>query len=331
MPQSHQKNDSARLNFYFFPSPHGTDWSSPATLALSALKNRFSFLPRPLHSLGHVNIEGVNSAGERQFLTGMITEDTAGQLRLVLREDYGLGILFHSFLGKLEHPDEVEAQFEPRFKTDKISLLSLKVSDATVKRAVDYLNAYVDECGYHSYGLVNRPLHLEGAGCSAFAASFLEVTGLDHDEFRKHWAQTVRIHDQHLGGGHSKEGLIKVPFLKLIREAKRWAHEHEPHRKLFFWDPDLMHTWLERVWREIQGGREIFPGQAQRAYKIGKSGKAKAVEIDFTGAPLKAVEPEIRFHAKPSESPNLAEARKVRDHQKKIQASHQGKKSTHHL
>ncbi|MBL7717129.1 MAG: hypothetical protein JNL01_16820 [Bdellovibrionales bacterium] len=322
--------ESNRLNFYFFPSPYGTDWSSPGRLALSALKNRFSLLPRPLHPLGHVNIEGVNSAGERQFLTGMVTENTSDQLHLILRKHYGLGIFFHNFPGLLEHPDEVEAQFEKRFRTDKISVLSLKVSDSVLKRACNYLSAYVDELGYHSYGLHNRPLHLEGAGCSAFAASFLEITGLDHTEFRQNWSHKIRIHNDHLGGGHALDGHKKVPFLKLIRQARRWAMETEPHRELSFWSPDHMHQWLVKTWDRVHSGDTVFSDRAQRAFQIQK---ARALEFDFsdvTALPFAgtASDDEIAFHAKPT-GPHLENAMKVRENLKKALTSHAGRKVSH--
>ncbi len=54
------------LTLYFIPSPIGIDWSTPANLAWSALKNRLSFQSR---FMGHVFIEV--QCGTQRDMAGM--------------------------------------------------------------------------------------------------------------------------------------------------------------------------------------------------------------------------------------------------------------------
>ncbi len=268
-----------RLTFYFYSSPYGIDWSSPFRLMTSTLINRVSWVPKPQHPIGHVNIELTSGSlnPRRRFLTGMVAVDASQQRVELLKNKIGLGVLFYSAPGRLESPKEIEAQFEPRYRQGSISALTLVVHPSTRARLEQYQREYEERRGYHQYGLPNRPLYLEGSGCSAFAASFLQVAGLAFPEFERNWTRLIRVPSDLIGDPASGK---KVSLGRLFRERRaRWAEASEPHREVFFWDPDLMHRWLVQTYRGLQSGRPLF---VERPYRLSKRGRALELEIDLS-------------------------------------------------
>ncbi|OGR10122.1 MAG: hypothetical protein A2341_05935 [Deltaproteobacteria bacterium RIFOXYB12_FULL_58_9] len=243
-----------KLTFFFFPSPHGIDWSSPKNLTLTTIKNQLG-IGKHRHPIGHVNI-GLTSTNDSatettHFLTGMVAQSAAVQRKQVLG-GYGLGVLFSSVPGRLESIDEVNEQLPARYASGKLSFLTFRVSPSTAARLAVYVDAYRNFGLDHSYGLQNRPLHGEGAGCSAFAASFLEVAGLQFQELRDNWTLTRTAPLKLLGGPDAGE---KVPLWRVLGPAgATWATAGEPGEEFTCWDPDAMHAWLTNQWNRTQRG-----------------------------------------------------------------------------
>ncbi len=249
MPQSTPNFDFPKrhpheLVLFFYPSP-GLDWTNPKGLTFTTARNKLLGFPR---GIGHVSV--LVRSPERVELTGMTqTHKNEGRAEVLWR-GYGLGILLHNFAGELEERAELEPELLERSRRPgKLSFLRVLVNEATTKRLFAYIDEYRAKNYGSYYGMKNRPLHGEGSGCSAFAASFLETAGILHDDFRKEWTRTFNIPKDLIGGPVTGK---KVSVLTMLRRAKRWAQEGEPHEKGFFWDPDLMHGWLLRAYEKAR-------------------------------------------------------------------------------
>jgi hypothetical protein len=234
----------AILTLYFIPSPRGFDWSTPTKLARAVVKNKISSERR---FMGHVNIEleYTNENGEKvHILTGMVAEKL-NAVPLLLKEKIGLGVIFHSFPGKLENKNDLEPELKMRAQKGNkaLNFVKFKINLETAKRIEKYFADYAEANIGRYYGLVNSPLHGEGSGCSAFGASFLKVAGILDEEYKKHWTHCIRV-PHHLAGAPIHQN--KVSFLGLVLGNHRWAREEEDHHELFFWDPDRMHAWVEQ-------------------------------------------------------------------------------------
>lgn len=253
------------LTLYFVPSPKGMDWSSPANLAWTALKNKISFKPR---FMGHVFVEF--QCGQNRELTGMVGKNF-DYLRQLLINGRGLGILYHSFDGELEKKDDVDAELAEYFKTGYVNFSRYLLNDGQCARITEYLKVYRERNVGRYYGLANRPRHGEGAGCSAFGASFVDVAGVLDQDVQDAWSYSVNIPLEYAGPPLKDES---VNLLKLMFNAGKWADNKEPHKKLFFWDPDKMYKWTkERV--ETQKGN----------YKVMNIQSAKGLVFDKTHLP----------------------------------------------
>jgi len=257
----------ADLTLYFIPSPHGMDWSSPGSLAKSAALNKFSFKSR---FIGHVWAEV--RCGEEHVLTGMVGKrfDYFNQL---LIEGKGLGILFHSFDGKLEDSKEIEAEMPELIEAGRINYARFKLNEKNCQRLVTYASEYKKNNIERHYGLSNRPRFGEGAGCTAFGASFLDVAGILDTEILEEWSKTVNVPLELSGPPVRDES---VSLLKVILSAKSWARPTDEHKKIFFFDPDSMYAWAQR---------RIESPESLGDYKVESIGKMKGIIFDRSNRP----------------------------------------------
>lgn len=233
------KTHTHDVTLFFYPSP-GMDWSTPFSLVKSTVYNKLVY--RRPRAIGHVSI--MLRTPDSIQITGMTQEHKHEGRHEVLFHGYGLGILTHVFQGALETTEQLAPELVERAKLDgKLSYLRFDVSAETIMRLKRFLKEYADAGGGSRYGMVPRPLYGEGSGCSAFAAAFLIHAGLMTAELENAWTRSFRIPKKFMGGpAHGK----KVPFWKLLF-ARSWAHRDEEHVQGFFWDPDLMHSWLTKT------------------------------------------------------------------------------------
>lgn len=248
------------LTLYFSPSPKGIDWSTPTKLVRSGLENKLTFKKR---FIGHVFID--LHCGQKKELTGMTADrfDYVGQLLLKGR---GLGILYHSFEGKLEDEKETRPELDEYIKTGAVNFVRFKLSENQCKRATQYLSEYRSKGVYKNYGLANRPRLGEGAGCSAYGVSFLDVLGILDQDMKESWGQSINIPHAYAGAPLTEQWINLFTF---FTQDVQWAKENEKHTKLFFWSPDRMFSWVKKKTSKKEAGYEILT-----------EGKAQGVAID---------------------------------------------------
>lgn len=240
------------LSLYFIPSPKGMDWSSPSQIAKTALMNKLAFKS---HFMGHVWVE--LKCGNEHDLTGMIGQNF-DYLSQLLLNNRGLGILYHSFDGRLEDKADIEKEKAGYLQNGGLNFITFKINEAQCKRASDYLTQYrKNNVGRH-YGLANRPRYGEGAGCTAFGTSFPDVLNILDQDMKESWSQSVNIPLELAGPPLRDEG---VSLFKVMFNSGAWATDKEPHQRLTFWDPDRMYNWVKEKISKKQTGYEIVKNQ----------------------------------------------------------------------
>ncbi len=239
------------LRFCIYPSPFGVDWRSPHHLARSVALNTLSFRPR---TIGHVAVELVSPVIRQRWFTGMTAKRFSDDRNAVLKDQFGLGIVFHSVEGKMETPDHLDPERQKRLKSGHFSVIEFEIKELAAVRVDHYLSEYQNQGLYRWYGLPNRPRYREGGGCSAFAVSVLEIAGLMKREFYTHWQLSRRVPADFLGNAHHK-----VPVWKLLSQNRKtlaWASPHQPGLEIQFWDPDCMHRWVLNEWSNPKNPQE---------------------------------------------------------------------------
>lgn len=265
------KNQSS-LTLYFLSSPHGLNWSGPKSITASLVKNVLSPKNR---MLGHVAVE-LNCPVQNYYaLTGMTDTGEISYNDLVLKDKIGFGVLFEVVPGQLEETAPLARELAEKLVLGKrVRFLSTLISQQTCERLVTYLEEYKANGSNHFYGLTNRPRYGEGAGCSAFGVSFLDVAGLLDQEFIDHWSYFIRFPERLIGEKSEQKKVSLFRLLLLRKKYNRWAKKEEAGRSIFFWDPDTMFNWAEE---KIQ-----TQSPSNFAYEIIELGQTKGLLIDHT-------------------------------------------------
>lgn len=231
------KNSDYDLTLFFIPSP-GLDWSTPGSLTRSTLKHKLLKRPR---SLGHVCVMLRSDDETENVFTGMTQKFAKEGMNEVLKEGFGLGILFHNFVGELEDKDELSHEMHQlSLQPNRLSYLKFDLSFSNKNRLVTFFKEYREKNGDRYYGMRNRPRYLEGGGCGPFAAAVLEVAGLLDAEMSLDWQREIILPLPYIGGPTFKR---KVSAFKMLT-CPAWATKNEPHEVGHFWDPTNMHEWL---------------------------------------------------------------------------------------
>ncbi len=238
-------SDANYLTLFFIPSPEAVDWASPQSVLISQIKNHFSLQAR---NLGHVNVN-LKCRNGAEILTGMTGQNMDSKFQLFIK-GAGFGILWHSFKGALEQKESLQEELPQLSKQKRLSFVRLKISDSVCAKLTNYLDEYKSEDKQKNYGLANRPRFGEGAGCTAFGVSFLEIANLLQKE-SKEWNVNLSVPISLLGKPVSDQF---VPIWKILF-SKSWAAENEPHKKISFWDPDLMHQWVHKKYHSQESNQ----------------------------------------------------------------------------
>jgi len=236
------------LSLHLFRSPLGINWKTPWSLATSTLLNQVAPVgDKRAFSISHVFVEvKCDSTGEHIY-RGMTSVTTTEERDLLFRQKYGLGIMFHTYKGLYEKDQAILDDMAPYEGSKRKAILTYKISASTCERLIRYAHEY-EQLGYGNMysGLQADPLKREGAGCSAFAVSFLRVGGL-MSGFEQEWQQTLAV-PKRLVGGPLTGSEVRLSRI-IARPGIRW-NKSEPHIPLVAWDPELMHQWVQKMYWE---------------------------------------------------------------------------------
>ncbi len=253
---------------YAFPPAVPLNWDTPLKLAYGAgLKGRMVFEHgKNKHTIGHCFMELKGPEGQRELTGATTAPDAPSDADFVTRHGYGLGVLFAPMKGALDSQEKLDSELLDRYQTGKVTFIRFIISRQAYERMQQYLDEYREK-GYDSiYNGTNEPRRGKGAGCSAFAMSFLDVCGYVDPFFTKNWIRRVKM-PRHLVGGPITGN--RVSLLKLLTKA-RWAKEGEDFIPLEMWDPQLMFEWVQRVVR-IANRLYVDEGNYDKLKILGRS------------------------------------------------------------
>lgn len=233
------------LTLFSMPSPREINWKTPRGMTLTSLTNRLTFKHvKTKHAIGHVFISLSHEGRDEFEMTGSAPIKDSGMENMVLKEGYGLGILFADIKGALEPAEKLLKELPDRAKSGRIAFIRFLLSEETYARLKTYLKEYRSRGYGNIYNGLNLPREGKGSGCSAFGVSFLEVAGLMHPVWEKEWPIQVRIPMDLIGGPLTGK---KVSVMKALKIG-RWAREDEPHRVLKLFEPYKIYEWIHQEW-----------------------------------------------------------------------------------
>lgn len=258
------------------PSPHPMDWSTFSALAKSFVRNELLVkTTKQTHAIGHVTFEigcMLPDGSRTLFMSGQAPDGKMANIAEI-KAGAGFSALFGYVPGKLQTREAIETELDTLSNiSEEAALVTLQVSRESCLEALRYINAYRDEGVYTRYGLGVRPLYMEGGGCANVGVSVVEVGGpADFSALAAPWSRTIYIPNELLGSPQNPVGLgDMLPYWKYDWSRKPAS----AHRKLFFYDPDLIYSWVQAAYdRGTAGNRS-----AER-YTINK---ARGVTLDYS-------------------------------------------------
>ena len=266
------------VSFHLFRSPLGIDWSSPWKMTVSTLKNSLANTHgKRAFSISHVFVElNCDSIGKHIYRGQTSLDDS--ERELIFKEKYGMGVMFHTYVGKFEKDNSIINDMAPYEGSKRRGTFTANISPTSCQRMINYVTEY-EERGYGNLysGLQADPLKGQGAGCSAFAVSFLRVGGLA-EPFLREWQNIIDVPKRFVGGPltGNKVNIFKILSLPSVQ----WSNQ-EPHIHLEAWNPEKMVDWVEATHDTVVSGGEL-DGYEVTADSVGES---KSVTIDLTDRP----------------------------------------------
>ncbi len=205
------------------------------------------------HAISHVNVV-LRGPSQNPIVRGMnLATSHLGYLYRFLIKGSSLDTLIINLPGRFMDEAQVWEQLEVLKPNGYVESLCLKLTPQQARRVQDYFQSYEEFQLHQIYGaLASDPLKGEGAGCSAFAMSVLEVLGLLSEELRNAWGRELRIPVELMS---SQTKRARVGFLGFILgQNPRWS-DLNPCYVLKFWDPEKMYDWCkkEKVHPQMSG------------------------------------------------------------------------------
>ena len=243
------------VTVYTIPSPKGINWKSPRALVLSYIANTIarSRYGKDKHPIGHMLIELKDNT--RYVLAGVTSVNGSGMTRNVLFRGYGLGILFTGIKGNLEETEQNLPLLQQRMQTGDMAFITYKVNQDVFNRLWQYFQEYKQNEYYRIYNGRNKPREGLGAGCSAFAISFLEVGGLCHALPPDEWGVHVVVPASLVGG--TVNAPRSVPVFHLLFAGHWGKRNDETGWSLSLYEPTLLFRWITSKHEQLPPGATL--------------------------------------------------------------------------
>jgi hypothetical protein len=282
--------EADELTLYVYPSPLGISWDSPSTLAWSTIANQFAGDQNlyNTHPIGHMNFHLVCDPSSQlpngaDIEAGQTNTDDGTMDDYILKDNYGLGTMLVDYTGIWEAPSDIEHDLPLRYQAGTVAYIDFKISTASCARAVQYLTEYQARNYDLIYGGLERKAREgKGSGCSSFAESVLEITGLMTPEWQKSWsngaAHGIYV-PLNLIGGPITGNSVPVEILLFDPVAFAWNSSATNSFTPFeFWDPWKAFQWIQKAYTN-------YKPLTGMTYTPSNRNNAKGLEIDATAVP----------------------------------------------
>ncbi|MEK2645388.1 hypothetical protein [Bdellovibrio sp. BCCA] len=233
------------LELIFYRAPKPLNWQTPGSLVRSAYQNmkaRVNGHPYP-HPISHVNVR-LQCGNEPSIYRGM----TSVRSNLSYVWDFAFkGVALDAFMmnvkGRSYTEEEVLSWLGTLKRQGYVRSLKLILNSDQCARVQRYIHLYEELHLDEVYGgLRSLPHYGQGAGCSAYAVSFLQILDFFPPSLDQAWKRKLKVPLELLS---SQTRSAHIGFFGYLRGKDRpWASEKEAYTNLEFWDPDLMYAWV---------------------------------------------------------------------------------------
>jgi hypothetical protein len=264
-----KNNKFNQLIIYSVNPPTPIDWSTPGSTFKSIFRNSFikeSYKIEDLsnndnfsstkkqfvktHFIGHMFME-LKCEGFPTILTGMSSPGYE-EIKGLLVDGRSFEQVISTTEGHFNTAKELQDEIETRkTRVGNLSIMGINLKHDSCEELLKYLTEF-RACGVNTrYGGLNaNPHKSEGAGCSAFALSFLQrlnivpmIDEIGSNDFGSQFLRTVYV-PRHLLKFQNKDP--EVGAWGLLRGLElSWANQKNAEKVVTFFDPELFSKWIK--------------------------------------------------------------------------------------
>jgi hypothetical protein len=256
-----------QLIIYSVNPPTPIDWSTPGKAFKSIFKNAFItegydvresdseglLITRKqsikTHFIGHMFMQ-LKCTGLPTVLTGMSSPGDEEISGLMLKGK-SFNQIVSTTKGHFNTAKELQEEIELRKeRVGNLHYVGINLKPSSCEELLKYLTEYT-ACGVNQRygGLDANPHKGEGAGCSAFAISFLQrlnlvprIEEIKNESFGSQFLRKIKVPKIMLS---FKESDPKLGAWGILRgKDVNWAKEKEEGRDVTFFDPELFSKWV---------------------------------------------------------------------------------------
>lgn len=261
-------NTQNQLIIYSVNPPTPIDWSTPGKAFKSIFRNSFinegydveyedslgNMVKRKqsikTHFIGHMFME-LKCAGYPSILTGMSSPGYE-EIKGLMIDGKSFTQIISTTKGHFNTSAELQKEIDIRKeKVGNLQYMGVNLKSNSCEELLKYLTEY-RACGVNQRygGLSANPHRGEGAGCSAFALSFLQrlkvmpmIDDLTDNNFGNEFKRTIII-PKNMLKIQGKDPEVGAWGLLRGVEAK-WAPNKEEGTEVTFFDPELFSKWVK--------------------------------------------------------------------------------------
>ena len=249
-------SDTRQLNeftLYIMPTLLPLDWSSPRSIHKSTINCYLRTIhKRDNYLLGHVAVSLKSPLLDKPLLTTQTSCGMKEKKELIFKKKIGLAILGVALPGRMEPSLELIHKLKVYAKREKLTFIRYKISEKAAKRMIDFVKLYSQktesnfaQCDFYGGSFWPRYKN-EGAGCSSFGITLLDLVGIKSPEFED-WKIKVNIPMNLIGGSLNEGKKIKS---KDINRTRNWNNGNGTPNVNFVkygvYDPSLMYNWVKQ-------------------------------------------------------------------------------------
>lgn len=262
-PYETSKTNQLTLLTYSALTP--LQWNSPGELVRSVIWNTVTM---KAHPMAHVDVF-LRCENEKPMLSGMSRVKTWQAYKEVFLDGSTLNMLTAVFPGKLLQNQTVLEYLKPAIERGHVRALTFNITKNNCNRLLSYYKEYVQREYYKKYsGFTSNVYAGEGAGCAAYAMSYLQVAGLLDDVFRQAWSRQLSVPVHLL----EKEKHPPSAWSYVFGLNASWAGANDEAKTLIIYDPEKMYQWL--------GDQTQQPFLSPIDFEVEHIGKAVELTVD---------------------------------------------------
>jgi hypothetical protein len=233
---------SYKLSFILYRASKDIIWESPGTVVRTLIRNKLVNDP---FFMSHIDIRLTNQDNE-VILAGMRRVSNLKFYFDLILGKFGMELITEVYPGDLFSEEKIKKNIQFAKNKKRLKQLHFIINEQVATRLIEYFTDYKKRNYHKQYsGFLSNPFLGEGAGCIAFALSFLKVAGLLDQNYIQAWSRDISI-PHHLFAENKSKQFISL-FGYALGKNGRWASPEEKdasHLKVF--DPQLVYEWIEK-------------------------------------------------------------------------------------